>query len=211
MKLTQSEENGPHPGDHFREMHVEHAAALREALLAATSPGKPVPWTLAEVEDADITLLQLLLATAQTLEKRGTGLSRQGALSPAVGEAARISGFDQTPRLKSFFGRSGISPAPAGDRAKPSGCKPFSPTRSGMAKRIMTVDDSASVRQMVAFTLKKEGYDVIEASDGKDALSKLAGTVDMVITDLNMPTSTASASSRASGPRPPTSSSPSSC
>ena len=43
----------------------------------------------------------------------------------------------------------------------------------------MTVDDSASVRQMVAFTLKKEGYDVIEASDGKDALSKLAGTVDM--------------------------------
>jgi two-component system chemotaxis response regulator CheY len=56
-----------------------------------------------------------------------------------------------------------------------------------MAKRIMTVDDSASVRQMVAFTLKKEGYDVVEASDGKDALSKLSGTVDMVITDLNMP------------------------
>jgi two-component system chemotaxis response regulator CheY len=56
-----------------------------------------------------------------------------------------------------------------------------------MAKRIMTVDDSASVRQMVAFTLKKEGYDVIEASDGKDALSKLSGTIDMVITDLNMP------------------------
>ena len=40
---------------------------------------------------------------------------------------------------------------------------------------------------MVAFTLKKEGYDVVEASDGKDALSKLSGTVDMVITDLNMP------------------------
>ncbi|OLN28630.1 Chemotaxis regulator - transmits chemoreceptor signals to flagelllar motor components CheY [Desulfovibrio sp. DV] len=40
---------------------------------------------------------------------------------------------------------------------------------------------------MVAFTLKKEGYDVIEACDGKDALSKLTGTIDMVITDLNMP------------------------
>lgn len=59
--------------------------------------------------------------------------------------------------------------------------------RDEMAKRIMTVDDSASVRQMVAFTLKKEGYDVIEASDGKDALSKLTGSIDMVITDLNMP------------------------
>lgn len=58
-----------------------------------------------------------------------------------------------------------------------------------MGKMIMTVDDSASVRQMVAFTLKQNGYDVVEAVDGKDALGKLSsGTkVDMVITDLNMP------------------------
>ena len=57
-----------------------------------------------------------------------------------------------------------------------------------MAKRIMTVDDSASVRQMVAFTLKKEGYDVIEASDGKDALSKLDGKkIHLIISDVNMP------------------------
>lgn len=58
-----------------------------------------------------------------------------------------------------------------------------------MGKMIMTVDDSASVRQMVAFTLKQNGYDVVEAVDGKEALGKLSsGTkVDMVITDLNMP------------------------
>lgn len=56
-----------------------------------------------------------------------------------------------------------------------------------MPKTIMTVDDSASVRQMVSFTLKNEGHDVIEASDGKDALGKLTGRVDMIITDLNMP------------------------
>ncbi|GAB6058201.1 response regulator [Desulfonatronum parangueonense] len=56
-----------------------------------------------------------------------------------------------------------------------------------MSKRIMTVDDSSSVRQMVGFTLKDAGYEVIEAVDGKDALSKLSGTVDMIITDLNMP------------------------
>lgn len=56
-----------------------------------------------------------------------------------------------------------------------------------MTKTIMTVDDSASVRQMVSFTLKKEGYGVIEAADGKDALAKLSGTVDLIITDLNMP------------------------
>lgn len=57
-----------------------------------------------------------------------------------------------------------------------------------MAKTIMTVDDSASVRQMVVFTLKQQGYDVLEAIDGKEALSKLAASKpDMIITDLNMP------------------------
>jgi len=57
-----------------------------------------------------------------------------------------------------------------------------------MAKVIMTADDSASVRQMVSFTLKQNGYDVVEAVDGRDALSKLSSQkVDMLITDLNMP------------------------
>ncbi len=57
-----------------------------------------------------------------------------------------------------------------------------------MSKTIMTVDDSTSVRQMVSFTLKEAGYDVVEASDGKDALSKIANTgLNMVVTDLNMP------------------------
>ena len=57
-----------------------------------------------------------------------------------------------------------------------------------MSKTIMTVDDSASVRQMISFTLKQAGYGVVEAVDGQDALSKAPGQqIDMVITDLNMP------------------------
>ena len=56
-----------------------------------------------------------------------------------------------------------------------------------MSKTIMTVDDSASVRQMVSLTLKDAGYSVIEACAGKDALAKLSGPVDMIVTDLNMP------------------------
>ncbi len=57
-----------------------------------------------------------------------------------------------------------------------------------MGKKIITVDDSTSVRQMVSFTLKDAGYEVMEAVDGRDALSKLnGGQVHMVITDLNMP------------------------
>ncbi len=55
-------------------------------------------------------------------------------------------------------------------------------------KCIMTADDSASVRQMVSFTLKNAGFQIVEAVDGRDALSKLMNTpVHMLITDLNMP------------------------
>ena len=57
-----------------------------------------------------------------------------------------------------------------------------------MPKTIMTVDDSASVRQMVAYTLREAGYDVVEAWDGVDALAKIdSATYNLVITDLNMP------------------------
>ncbi|MDA8137745.1 MAG: response regulator [Desulfobacteraceae bacterium] len=57
-----------------------------------------------------------------------------------------------------------------------------------MSKTIATVDDSASVRQMVSFTLKGAGYNVVECCDGKDALTKINGSgINMVITDLNMP------------------------
>lgn len=57
-----------------------------------------------------------------------------------------------------------------------------------MAKTIMIVDDSASLRQVVGITLKGAGYDVIECCDGKDALFKLTGQkVHLIISDVNMP------------------------
>jgi len=57
-----------------------------------------------------------------------------------------------------------------------------------MTKTIMIVDDSATMRQMVKFTLEGVGYQVVEAKDGVDALAKLsAQKLDLFITDLNMP------------------------
>lgn len=57
-----------------------------------------------------------------------------------------------------------------------------------MKKRILTVDDSPSMRQMVKMTLETAGYDVVEAEDGVAALEKLqTNQVDMLISDLNMP------------------------
>jgi two-component system chemotaxis response regulator CheY len=57
-----------------------------------------------------------------------------------------------------------------------------------MAKTIMVVDDSMSIRQVVSLALKQAGYDVIEGIDGKDALAKLTGQkVNLIISDVNMP------------------------
>jgi len=57
-----------------------------------------------------------------------------------------------------------------------------------MAKTILAVDDSGSLRQMVAFSLKAAGYDVVQAVDGQDGLDKAKEkTVDLVLTDQNMP------------------------
>jgi two-component system chemotaxis response regulator CheY len=57
-----------------------------------------------------------------------------------------------------------------------------------MAKVIMIVDDSASLRQVVRIALSNAGYEVVEANDGKDALSKLGGQrYHLIISDVNMP------------------------
>lgn len=60
-----------------------------------------------------------------------------------------------------------------------------------MSKLALIVDDSVSMRQMVGFTLKGAGFEVIEGGNGQEALDRLAqtgtGKVDLIITDLNMP------------------------
>ena len=58
----------------------------------------------------------------------------------------------------------------------------------GMAKRILTVDDSRSLRQMLVVTLRSAGYDVTEAEHGAEALDiAKRQTFDLVLTDINMP------------------------
>ena len=57
-----------------------------------------------------------------------------------------------------------------------------------MSKTILAVDDSPSIRNMVAFTLKSAGYEVVEAVDGQDGLDKAKGKrVNLILTDQNMP------------------------
>jgi two-component system, chemotaxis family, chemotaxis protein CheY len=57
-----------------------------------------------------------------------------------------------------------------------------------MVRKVLIVDDSVMVRQMVSFTLNEAGFDVVEAENGQDALNKLGShAVDLIVTDLNMP------------------------
>jgi len=58
-----------------------------------------------------------------------------------------------------------------------------------MSKTALVVDDSPTMRQMVALTLTNAGFKVVEAEHGKDAVNKVAGgsKMDIVVTDLNMP------------------------
>jgi two-component system, chemotaxis family, chemotaxis protein CheY len=57
-----------------------------------------------------------------------------------------------------------------------------------MAKRILAVDDSATMRQLVRITLTRAGYEVVEAEDGAKGLQKAtAEAFDMVLSDINMP------------------------
>lgn len=59
---------------------------------------------------------------------------------------------------------------------------------AGSAKKIMVIDDGAAIRQVVSHVLKSEGYDVVEAVDGQDALNKLGSEkIDLFICDVNMP------------------------
>ena len=57
-----------------------------------------------------------------------------------------------------------------------------------MPKTVLVVDDSPSMREMVAFTLKSAGFDVVQAANGAEGLTQLdVRAPELVITDLNMP------------------------
>jgi two-component system chemotaxis response regulator CheY len=57
-----------------------------------------------------------------------------------------------------------------------------------MAKTVMIVDDSSSLRQVVSIVLRGAGYEVLEAADGDEAVAQLDGRkINLIITDVNMP------------------------
>jgi len=58
-----------------------------------------------------------------------------------------------------------------------------------MAKTVLVVDDSSTVRQQVSLALKQAGFDIVEAADGAEGIAHVSGNraIDMVVCDVNMP------------------------
>lgn len=79
---------------------------------------------------------------------------------------------------------------PTGWKAPPSWAEEHAKRCNGGAelRKILVVDDAVTMRQMVSFTLRRGGFETVEAENGQDGLNKLqSNAVDMIITDLNMP------------------------
>jgi len=84
-----------------------------------------------------------------------------------------------------------VSPQAASDgdpQGKSDDLNPRQSSENVMSKRILTIDDSKTMRDMLMLTLAEAGFDVLQAVDGQDGLDVLVNErVDVVITDINMP------------------------
>lgn len=108
--------------------------------------------------------------------------------SEAFSTAYRDLGLDWMPERSRGIIIADPSAAPSivpGPAVEPDMAQPDKPT---MAKRILTIDDSKTIRDMLMLTLSDAGFDVLQAVDGKDGVDVLGRErVDVVITDINMP------------------------
>jgi two-component system chemotaxis response regulator CheY len=160
----------------FLDMMCQQAPAAGQMLLDASG-----------VEILTLPCIQILLAARQ-----GGRVSIQNP-SPAFISAFADLGLDCA-KLES--GATHGESAPAPEQAAPAlrgvandfGMPPEQAERQDMTKRILTIDDSKTIRDMLMLTLADAGFDVLQAVDGKDGLDVLdREQVDVVITDINMP------------------------
>lgn len=138
----------------------------------------------AAVETLTLACVQIMLAAA-----REHGRIAATNASPAFLAAFEELGVNWSDFLDVIEAIDDSAPAIAAAPADLSDEAAPPPTsEESMTKRIMTIDDSKTMRDMLMLTLAEAGFDVLQAVDGQDGLDKLEGEqVDVVITDINMP------------------------
>jgi two-component system chemotaxis response regulator CheY len=150
------------------------APALLEAIRSALRTTPMLRLDASQVETLTLPCAQILVSAART----HAHVSIDNP-SPAFAEAFAEFGLDLA-----ACHRAPVEAPPQAPAAAPP---ESAPERSG-PKRIMTIDDSKTMRDMLMFTLADAGYEVLQGVDGQNGLDVLGDTpVDVVITDINMP------------------------
>ena len=136
-------------------LSIQDASALRDCLLKALGLAESLLIDLSGAEAIDLACLQVLCSAHKTYSLTHKGIRMAGELPEGV--------------VRSLF----QSPSRRKAAIEYPMARACGPQEGKMGKKILSVDDSASIRQLVTFTLQKEGYEVVEAVDGQDALVKV--------------------------------------
>ena len=82
---------------------------------------------------------------------------------------------------------SPLPPAPLGPQGQPADARKVAPIEANK-KKILVVEDSPTIRKVITITLKRSGYDIVEAEDGLEALSRISeGAPDLILLDVILP------------------------
>jgi two-component system chemotaxis response regulator CheY len=161
--------------------------ALLDELKGKLAAGGPLCLDASGVEVMALPGVQIVLAAIRTKSKVSVVAPSPAFISAFTDHGiswdseARANGADQPPEPDA-------EPAPAASAAPSPASEADAAVGAAPAKRILTIDDSKTMRDMLMLTLSSSGFEVLQAVDGLDGLDVLGReTVDVVITDINMP------------------------
>lgn len=163
------------------------AAELVAALQKAIESRQPVTIDASGVETVTMPCIQIVLSAIKA-ETPVSVVDPSIAFTNAFMDLGLI--WNQEPAIVAPAAVSEAPPSPEAEAAEP----PAQTAATGESdkapanKRILTIDDSKTMRDMLMLTLSSSGFEVVQAVDGQDGLDVLEKeTVDVVITDINMP------------------------
>ncbi len=163
-------------------LDLSAAAALRDTLQRHLQAQAPLRIDACAVETLTLPCVQVILAALRSHDR--IAVERP---SEAFTGAFADLGFDCAALFSasaSELDAVSVAPEPIND----AGPAPVQAEEAPMTKRILTIDDSKTIRDMLMLTLADAGFEVLQAVDGQDGLDVLdREQVDVVITDINMP------------------------
>lgn len=164
-----------------------------ESMKQRVSGDMPLRLDASAVRILTVPCVQILLAALRSGEKI-TIVNPSAAFAGAFEDLGLdwmqyLNRDQETPQNNEQSAGCG-EPAGADNMSEPSGQAGIQPISENVmsGKRILTIDDSKTMRDMLMLTLAEAGFDVLQAVDGQDGLDVLAKEqVDVIITDINMP------------------------